>query len=897
MAREGNRRQGEPGIPGPEFIPLSEAKRREFPHSIYQTVGGPVSDRIFLHASFSALTRAQAPFMADIQGEGAMQTISIRTKTGDPDQRRVEEALFLGLTEATRRSIHGAEDSQQAPEISERLLHGLIGQPDLFREFEEYYSTRRMDQERLIRQIFTHGTDFNKTMLDRFLRGQDVPVPYELSHETQGLTAQQIFARFPQFDYSRLEDDGFAASDQGRALHEEYAQVCGQISARLYGRYEGQRIVTDDGREYSIPQIPLSRHPIIEALLIEEATNVEQLIDNDYHASIIARILFDSDSEAAHEAVVNSLTTRLPIRRSPGHGPREFQRKGGIINTMVRKYREVSRDEDRRFLLGQDTRTVLEAYAGNGELITGLREEAGSLSSDEVHDIREVVQDILPVAFASPDREVTGLAQTVVASVFPEVIPGEVSIVGEDPLRVTRVDVVLALFDSFHVRDKFITIASHSDVFGQIATRIFGDPAYGELFQEMAATEKRSDEICQSTDALRAFAYWQSFNSIDKREREAYQAYLRSLKPADALSERVKEGKHSVMIEILEKIALSGQITDPDSEVASLFDGLVKRIDLGANDLTELPDEYHNLMSIAKDPALPERQRSTILWHFAERFSRVRPNETYLLAPVVIDMYEAALGPVDAIRMPTSETSFALGAAEVIVRENRSGIFQHAPIDIMETLEQYRNALREHTEQIVTGHTLSDGDVVASGGGASFVNSQREMLVNLGGVAEKLDAVNRYYGRYLDLEQIKREPAKYYPWVLGQLRPFMRKLQMFAEPGYQPNESTIELHDTVRNLIATQLVRQDEYPGDFDIINSGHIDILLKEVHDRLVISQDIRRHEIRDYGLRFLHAALVYLPEPVREQIIAKYEGDPFVDYAARKREAGKWAQGQDTF
>src|SRR3990167_10857819 len=85
--------------------------------------------------------------------------------------------------------------------------------------------------------------------------------------------------------------------------------------------------------------------------------------------------------------------------------------------------------------------------------------------------------------------------------------------------------------------------------------------------------------------------------------------------------------------------------------------------------MRKLPIEYQALIDLANNPGLTERQRNDILWQMQNQFEYTGSETAQLLVPVILDMYQIALGPADSVRLPTGATDHGLAAATYIVRK------------------------------------------------------------------------------------------------------------------------------------------------------------------------------------------------------------------------------------
>lgn len=167
------------GNPDTDIVPLTEDQRKNYPHVIYQLESNSPVDRILVQASFETMRAEQFPIAMDTQESGSTYTVIVRAGVGERHDERVQSALFLGLTEATRRRINTPEATALAPDLEKAraiaggLLHDLTSKPKRYEAFRNYYGGLRwhFDQEKFVRELFVHGTEFNPAFLDEYLKG------------------------------------------------------------------------------------------------------------------------------------------------------------------------------------------------------------------------------------------------------------------------------------------------------------------------------------------------------------------------------------------------------------------------------------------------------------------------------------------------------------------------------------------------------------------------------------------------------------------------------------------------------------------------------------------------------------------------------------------------------
>jgi len=870
------RGQRDQGVP--EFGPLSGAEKGKFPHAIYHIEGNLANDQSSLFASFLALRSASFPLAIDV--DQASQSISVRTSSSSRDNQRFESALMLGLTGATQRrlqeTVNAGQDLETATHISTDLLSGFQANREVFEAFRKYYEDdpSRRNKERFISQLFSSGTDYDPELFDHFATETDLEIIIpEFGPEASSSRApvsrekrDALFERFPHREYTRLyKDEAFHESPEGQELEQAYARACGNILGRKYG--SEMHYVTVEGHELLDPQIPLSRFPIIEALAIEQATTSEHRFSDDSgSSSFTLDTLLHSDSTAAHKAAVNALTERSPEVSGSDRHLDNFSFRRDVINGLIRQYQEVIQDEKRRALLMHDISALLDAYVGESDSIVSAR--TGGARKD-MSAIRKIASDLIPPALSSPDPELTDKTEEVIATVIPAT-PTEAVSMGEDSLPLDHIDLVFALFDSISSRGYFVREGSRPEVFGRVAANVFGDPKIAMQFYEMSSAQARADAMKNSAEALKIFGYWLSFNS-GHIPAEAQTAYSESVRPSEELLANVTEEKNALLVQTIEDMPKTTQDVDGNPNALGLFRGLVNRTEFDGREINELPDVYHDLMIIASDDSISEELRGIIFNRIAENLSYIGRRMPHLLGGVVLDMYKAALGPVDNLRIPTEKTSGALYGAGSIVSGNPD-MFEHTSVGIIEELQAYRQALRNEADVLISGKAIADEHAVAD------EKNPVHTLRNIKEVTARLDSIGKGYDRYLQLEEIRSDPLKYYPWMLGQFRVFYQQLGLTARDEADGSPVS-NFYQTMKNAYGE--MRQGPYPDSFDIIEDGNVEVLLKEIFDGIYpFSSEVTRPSVREAAIRFYSSAEKYMPESIRGQIISMYPDTRFADH-----------------
>lgn len=918
-------------IPIGVIMPLRSKERKEYPHIIYEIESTSPYDHALVLATQEAMLDAQFPIVVDLEGKGSDLKAVVRTSAPERRDQAVQSALFLGLTEATRKGMEPSVEAvgtRQVPDISEYgiqagavaggLLQGLTSKPELMEEFRGYYGGLRWrtDQERFIRALFIHGVDFDPEFLDQSLNGSHISslvyrleadIPYEQRRDWYSTEPSEIFERFPELDYRRLEDEDFRATPEGQKLLKEYAKLCGDILADQ----NKKRIdinITKDGEEIARPQIPLSKHPIIEALVVDELSVDRPKPKYDFGPSDLTDIVLDSDSEAAHHALVTAINTRLPEgHRRVFDGPDEFDHKHRNIWSILRSYNETLVGDRRRELLSRDVVRIMDAFTGEGEIATSVREDnieyrvksrswnsdGEATNSTEVYKIKDIVRDLIKFGITAPDPEIVARAEGLIDQYISE---NSVKLTGPDALSLTGADLMLVLIDAL----KEVSMGSQPAAFARAGTRVFGDAAIGEQLREFTEGRIQAIEIRSTPDVLLAIKELRKYGlSLDDNkspeEVEARRRYEELVRPANQLVEGQRQTKNQLLLNLLKQL-VGSDILVQNGEAAKLFTGFVKRVEFSDYHMRQLPAEYHALMGLANNPNLTERQRNDILWQMQNQFEYIESEAAYMLVPVVLDMYQVALGPVDAVRLPTKDTSHGLSAATQIVRKHGHGMFKSASQDQLETLVNYEKAIRAHAERVATSAIIEDGEADSDVDIAGLQEWQKESIGNLRDVMRQLQSIEEYYESYLRIEAVKAYPHIYYPWLLEQMIPFWQKMQWEVREEKRPSRDIKELYRVLKDHVEKRLVirEPDDYTEDFDVIDEGHVDTLIKECYDRMVVPHDIKYNTtVWQDGLSFMHAAVAYMPPALLERIKVKYPNSKFVEYL--EKEHARWKKEEE--
>ncbi len=891
-----------------QITSLSPEQRGIYPQVIYRLESGSPIDQASTWASYSAMKASEFPIVADIEDESSERRVVIRTSSGNRNERAIQSAIFLGLTEATRRRIGQSEQGieslvQEAQDVAGGLLTELTDRPRLYEAFRNYYGGLRWstDQGKFVQTLFEHGTDFNSEFLDQSLRGNhvsnllhhlDLDIPYDQRRDWYEAEPAEIFAKFPQLDYRRLEDESFAGSPEGQALKTAYAKLSGEMLT--------QRSAHSSGFLYSNeqePTIPLARFPIIEALIVDEVSVDRPHAKYDFGPQDLTELILTSDSKPAHEALIASINARLPKElRQVFDGPDEFGHKHQLIRNLLRSYKATPLSDEGHDQLKQDLISVIDSYTGNGMTAESVRDEneawrARGFDHDslEVNKIKDIVKDLLIASIASADPDIIGRAEDLIAQYIPA---GRRRNSKEDVLALKRADLMLVLLDALNG----VSLESRPEVFERLGTKIFRNDAIGRRLEEFAEVRIQSIQIRRSPEALQARNQLEKYGfsvKDDPKRQNDQDTYDRLIKPANQLDENLRTAKNQLLLNLLVQIA------GPDNrggnrEIGNAFRGLLKRVNFSLNHGRELPQEYTQLIDLAGFPTLSDSQRNDILWHFQEQFQYVSADATHLLVPVILDMYRIALGPIDAVHAPTRETDHGLSAIVSLVGKHGHELFKAASPEQLQTLTRYTEAIKEQVRQLAAGALLTDGQLVENIDMEGLNDWQKDTLRIYRHVLEELDIIEGYYDRYLRVEAAKVSPSVYYPLVLEQFAPFWQKMQWEVGPGNRPNPDIRALYEVLADHVRNKLVISGDYPETFDAVEDGHLDTLLKEGYERMVVPHDIKYNgTVWREGLSFMSQAVSLMPESVLAQMIAKYPNTPFAKWLVTEHK--RWSDDRE--
>lgn len=885
--------------------PPSGEIRKDYPNVIYEQETTSEAFQAYVGASYGAMREAGFQIAMEVEHNERQGTFKyvVRTKETDRHEQRSQGALLLGLTEASRRrtesSGRGSQGNELVPQasgVSRQLLHGLIDNKDMYDAFKGYYGGLRWgtDQEKFVKAMFEHGTEYDDDSISSNLSGRflnslvyalDADIPYNQRDKWYQADPEDVLGKHKDLDYKRLRDPQFRSTEEGQRLMETYAKVSGQILGDSY--YSGERTITPDGRLLPKPQIPLSRHPIIEALMCDEVSLDRPQPKYAMGPNDVVDILAYSDSHQAHEALISRINTRLPeSHRRVFDGPDEFQHKRGNIGTLLRAYKDYEADPQARKLLSGDLLAVLEGYTGQGETAVSVRDEyrkyvrrnGEKYAGHEASQVKKIVGDIITVALGSPDGSLLGRAEDIIRANLPK-REGDL-VVERDPLAFRQEELMILVFDSV---DKFSS-GGRVAVIELLGSDLFGDPSRGSQLAEFARIRQRVAELRGQPKVLQALAKVRKFGlgigEKSHKKEEARKNYSELTRLSDEMSEQLRRAKNEFLIGTIRRVIGGEVVGVEENSWNRLFSELVKRVEIGDYEMASLPEEYYALMDIARSPGLSDENKAEIAWHIAQQFEYVRSESAHSMVQVMVDLYGVMLGSPDNVSIPNRNTSHGLAAATHLARKHGRAMFKSASMEDLKLLDSYADGIRQHARRVANGELLpehTDEKVDASG----FQEWQRNKLQEFKYSMGELASVAEFYNEYLHLEAVKVRPDIYYSWLLQQLAPFWQKMQWEVGPGNRPTRQIQQLYRTMEDYVSNRLDIREQYPENFDALKNGNLDTFLMEMYRQMVLDHDIKYNStVWREGLNFMHMAVAYMPEVVVQQIESKYKGTAFAKY-----------------
>lgn len=893
-----------------EVTSLTEAQRANFPHAIYRHETENPLDIISLRAAVVAVNRAGIAVELDVDSDPANGTdcIVVRTAAEDKKDQRVQGALFHGVTSAVSYILSDAHlPTSDVPEHVQSAATDMVGQvvgdPKIYEAFSKFYGGLRWstDQEdfagRLIACTALYDADYldehiNGTEVSRLINDLDIDMPYGTYRGWYNMSAQEVFDDHPELDYHRLEDTDFRNSPEGQQLEQAYTSIIGDRTAQQYKAYP--RPITDAGEIIPKPAVPLSRFPIIEALMVDEVSQVKPKQKYDFGAEDVVSLVLASDSVRSIDGLVGRIKRRLPEQeRHVFDGPDEFQHKHMLINTLLHEFSNTKSDPERQAILRDHLLDIMHDYiAPDGVIAQSVREShARDISRGyglgrEVSGVKAAVRSILTVGLASKD------ADLFIGRYLPD-YQQTVELLGEsDPLALSNIELRSVVLDALSKADG----DSQPGAFERISRKLFQS---SEVATKIAKIVKHRSEAHRLLDTPelrlvlkenRRFSY--SPRDEDKSpEHIAAEDALAELKaPGESVYETATSELNNLLLEQLELIVSSGRLLDPnDSEADRLFEDMAERVNLGDMwHIQKLPEAYTKLVELVRQDGATDKQRADIIWKLAVATEYTDGDGRRPLLGAVLNAYELMLGPNDAIKMPTEFTRKGLDAANFIADHN--GIFKVASEEDLQTLVKYKNGIRDLIDR--TGNELASPDLIDLSSEPDTDDQKSEIMERLRGVANTMQRLEQQYEQFLHMEAVKTKPNVYYPWLLDQMNGFWGNMQGEVREGNLPTREIIGLYDMLADHVNNKLVyNTNALTNDFDVFSNGHLDTLLIECFERMVIPHDIKyNNAVYHSGLNFMNAAIINMPEPVVQMFRDRHYNNPrFLRYLEDER--ARWS------
>lgn len=556
-------------------------------------------------AAMNALKSHEADQVPDLMEDAdGRKTLVIRSGTTDKKDQQKEAALFAGLASAIRHSLElsvppADRDTKErvvpvAMAKGKELLDDFYSDNKVSEAVLDYYSGLRWgtDQDRLVRALIERGADYAEKLLDACLnphflsRHLMLHVDHTEYREILEMKLDALFGRFPKIDYRQLRSEEFAASQAGKRLKSFYAGVCGEI---LYAQYQRAEMVIDaDGNLIPKTLIPLSRYPVVEALMCEEIVANDPRSYSWVGPKKPIGIILDSDSVRAHAVLVDFLISPLSARKCNLYTEEgnEFIDRSPIVMDLCLTYRNAMRSSEGRQLLKNDLISILNAYT-DSQFSAHLEPEDGRVSKG-----KDCVRSILEYGIISPDPELSQCCADKVLSFLTSA--GEH--VGAFALE--RSDIQRLLIDSLtHMGPD-----TDADLIGKLAHAAFQSQKAGELFQNLVQLHQKADTIFFSPIVLQVLnrrreAHFSAMIDGDNPEKDnADREYDRITLDAKALIHELDEKKNAFLISLVRNI-----IHDQQDAVMRLED-VLHRLRFAHYFADYVPESYFELIRLAEDP-------------------------------------------------------------------------------------------------------------------------------------------------------------------------------------------------------------------------------------------------------------------------------------------------------
>lgn len=517
-----------------------------------------------------------------------------------------------------------AEDDSNHPPIepqirAQQLMDELTSNEKFFESFRLYITGLRWttDLNNFVGFLFIHGTAFDAALLDERLEPRnitslsyDLGLPPPPSIRDNNVPVLQILKEHPALDYRRLLNDPFfAQSPEGIRLASAYQRLCGQI---LHEDYK-------DSRTQVLPQIPLSKFPIVEALIIDDVKNYGPSPKYSFGANPWIEAIWQSDSDKAQDTLSSRINTRLPVgERNAFDGPTEFEFKRYAIRNLRHTHDKEAPNNRAHNQLKKQLFSILAAYTSKGPIATSVREEdnhrIGEYENREVGEVKRIVSQILESLLVSGDPEEREIAETVMN--YYTLAQGlEMPIEGQEEVLVKKDCLVLKKEEQqILLINALLTINENTDpsVFERMAINLFG-PANAARLRQLA--EKM----------IEGMPYTFPLSEEVKQKRQ--------------------ENRNAMNLFLIEQLEEMSSADHSTRGGGSIFEDFVKKTYLPESGSRIASEEYQRLIVIGKNPNLTAWKKSAISYRITEQMKYRKFETPAELKQVLLDLLEIYLGP------------------------------------------------------------------------------------------------------------------------------------------------------------------------------------------------------------------------------------------------------------
>lgn len=840
LAQDGNA----PQAPMSFAVPLGPAVADATPH--------------LLRAAVEALAATGEPVNL---ASGAEGTPTVLTDLRNREDREALAVLVSGVTLALAARAPG--DIEATVARARLLASSTTASPDLYRAVEEFFRGRWSTDDQLIRQLFRAGATYDRARFetnldaDRLLRlasDLDVDIHWQTRQRLRNTSASRVLALYPALDYRLLDEPEFRDSTAGRRLERACASLLGDLDADREAAND--IVVTVDGGELPPPPIPLQRHPIVEALLVEHCLSLPS--ERLFLARIPTRLL-RSDSPAAHAAVLARVSEPISGRTYDDR-TREVQFKVETVRIMIELYRASGPDPRRSGQLVEDIVSAINAFTGNGAVAVSLRERNRTNSFNPGADLlRNCLREVLAAALAARDPRLVAVAQTcLTAAVARDASPPDLN----------GVDAQVIVLDAV-ARAQQGTSATAIDEASRVA---FGDWAPAAQLRDLALQGAEINRLYHSRSVMAAWKRWRELPDSSSQKREASRAYDQALVDAHRLSYQWDAGRSRVALALLRACIDDAQFAVRGSHSHLLAFEAVRRVDVPRPEDGTLPTEYSELMALAADPHQLPDVRNAILRHIAAEWHHVSQDRSSALAPVIRDMCRAVLGSVGEKLSIAPDDDTGVSAALSLLDGNKHALDGPDGAVVIAELERYADAVRSISLTAEQRRTQQIAAEAAESGPADWVRYVGAQFVRM----------ERIYGDRIPFDGVAGTTHAYVARTIADLRQYAAALHSDPDP-----DSRRWLQDF-----------RDGFTGAVDAIPPTDTDQQLRAVAGILGNCYDtwIERSHIGDaalvwkVGLPLFYRAMRGMDPETLDLVIEATAGSAFGDFLERRRDLAEW-------